>query len=578
MAFFMAYGLILVLMCIYAVGFLGLAAGLEISAFELPLSLVISAILFYLSSRTCTNADLRWKIAGVLLLGILLSGVLSAYILDTSWDGQWYHQAAIDKLSTGWNALHTPFYALTRQDTSNFVLNRFNTANYMFVQHYPKFSWITGAVICKCTGYIETAKMINFLIAGAAFSYSCYLLRPFIRKKIVLILVSLLLTLNPVLVTQIFSDYVDGNVAGLLMLILLTLVSLELQPEEWPTIKWIILGSCIVMVSNLKFTGLAFAAVILFVFSLYWIARRQPLALLSKKAGILALFFILAFFVFGYNPYVTNYLSEKDFFYPAREKKAAAMFASNRPPALQGKGSAEKLLISLFSQSANETTAFSDTITVDTANLARPLWKFPFSIHWKEITFFSTPDVRLGGFGPLFQLSLWLSVFLLALTVIRRGKSPFSLLQGAVFLAVLATVLLFPDSWWARFCPLIFILPFICMLPVLTDGQSRKDKPLSLLSGAILVVLLANLVMIATYNAGANIFKTMVIRHEMSMLKAAPSPMKINFSRSLFPSAKRRLEEAGVPFIETDTLKGKIRTLHTRYEFSAFDPKYTLDQ
>ncbi|HEY4061620.1 MAG TPA: hypothetical protein VGM30_06955 [Puia sp.] len=563
-AFYIAFGLLLLLTGIYATGVAAMMAGIPINALELPISLIFSGTVFYVSTRQELSPAAQRTVAGTVILLAILSGILAWWVLDTSWDGQWYHQVAIEKMREGWNPIRNPFYTLNRYDTSSVFQNKFKSANYVWIQHYPKFSWITSAVICKCTGWIETGKSINQLIAWAVFSYGYYLLRPFTKGRVWTILVCALLALNPVVTTQLFSDYVDGNVAALLTLILLILVSLELQYDEFRKAKWVALGCCIIMVSNLKFTGLVFSGLLLFVFFLYWIFRRRPLSGLIKKAGVFLLFYILAFFVFGYNPYLTNYRAKGDFFYPTHNPDAYAVIISSKPIVLRGKNTAENLAISLLSESSNDST------------IDHPLWKNPFIVHRREVSLFSTTDVRIAGFGPLFQLAVWLSLILLCCTIALFRKNSYTPLQLTLFLCILASVLAFPESWWARYCPQLFIFPFVVMFPVLANQDIRANRTLRYLSGLILVTLLVNLAVIGSYNFAANVFKTRLIRQEMTALKQTPVPIKINFNSSGFQNVRRRLQEAKVPFIESDTLTGEIKRLHTRYEFSPYDPTYII--
>lgn len=91
------------------------------------------------------------------MLIILISFFISSFLFDFSWDGQWYHQAAIYNLKEGWNPFLEP-------------IKRFNEYNDISIIHFPKGPWYFAASIYSTFGNFESGKTINFIIVAATFS------------------------------------------------------------------------------------------------------------------------------------------------------------------------------------------------------------------------------------------------------------------------------------------------------------------------------------------------------------------------------------------------------------------------
>jgi hypothetical protein len=85
----------------------------------------------------------------------LLSLALSVFFYDFSWDGQWYHQAAIYHLESGWNPILKP-------------IETFDKNNDLSIVHFPKGSWYYAATVLSTFGNLEAGKSINWIVLFAA--------------------------------------------------------------------------------------------------------------------------------------------------------------------------------------------------------------------------------------------------------------------------------------------------------------------------------------------------------------------------------------------------------------------------
>ena len=82
---------------------LGLFCGLSVNAVYTPLCFLLSTFFTYHAGKE--NFTYRFLLIHLLIATLLIAGavLLSILILDTSWDGQWYHQSMIIRLKDGWN-------------------------------------------------------------------------------------------------------------------------------------------------------------------------------------------------------------------------------------------------------------------------------------------------------------------------------------------------------------------------------------------------------------------------------------------------------------------------------------------
>ncbi len=118
--------------------------------------------------------------------------------------------------------------------------------------------------------------------------------------------------------------------------------------------------------------------------------------------------FIVATFV-GWHPYVTNTVSSGHPFYPMAGV-GALDFKPFLPQGFERMNRFEKLAASVFSTSSNGIWIPDEAGKVHGVVEAR--LKLPFFISEEELSVFKAPDVRLGGFGPLFSaVATWRSAF-----------------------------------------------------------------------------------------------------------------------------------------------------------------------
>lgn len=505
--------------------------GVSVSAISFWLS--VCAVLGCLAGVTCTFVPSRripWLLS--ILAGIAvvvgISWYISATTYDLSFDGQTYHQEAIILLTNGWNPVHDqPLQAPTAQEIEKMSGKEILTAFHLWINHYAKGPWLLDAVMYKLTSQIELGKMVNLLLLFSSFFLvMAAMLGAYPQKKGRALLVSLLISCNPVVFTQVTSFYIDGQL-GSLALIICALGYLLYKRFH----AWILLALCaaLLLLAEVKFTALVYAVLlgggILVLFFLYDQQKHWKKLLLPFAAC-----FFLAVAVVGYNPYVANTLTNGHPFYPLAGKHAVDIMTYNSPHDFKGKNPMEKLAISLFAKSEN--IAMKNETTL----------KWPFTFTSDEIKVFNAPDVRVAGFGPLFGgavLLTWL-VLLAVLFLGRQRSKPILAICGVLLLSVLVN----PESWWARYVPQLWLVPILLAIAGLEVGK-RFSRYASLL---LLGTLLANMLIVDISHVSGQRYVNAYVKQQLQEIKQSKKTMVVDFHH--FNSNRIRLQEAGIPFIE----------------------------
>ena len=289
-----------------------------------------------------------------------------------------YHMESAIQMKNGWN----PFKKELPGD--------FNQA--IWLNHYGKGVEDPQATIYALTHRLETTKATNFIMLAASFCLSMAFLirlgRFSFRKNL---LFSTLLALNPVTFYQLLNTYVDGQLCSFLLCFIAVACLLYQDADRY---FLILLASVLIMLINIKFTALVFAAIFTAGMLLtFLVCRKRPA--FKKSFIVAAMATVFAIGVVGYFPYVINTVQYHDILYPGLPmlKSEALKFT---PPVLRNKNQFSKFFISFFSHTDN----LHLTVTKDP--VIKP--KIPFTLNKTDIFNASKPYVVfIAGMGPFFS-------------------------------------------------------------------------------------------------------------------------------------------------------------------------------
>lgn len=430
--------------------------------------------------------------AGVLVAATLVGGGVLEWLYDLSGDGQQYHLPAILALADGWNPFHQPRLGVWRPEFASGVTTG------IYIDHYAKGAWLLAAATYRATGLLEAAKVWNLLYPIAVALAARAALGRLGLAPAWSWALALAVAANPVVLYQLTSFYVDGQLASLFSLLLLFSACYLWQGGRSALL---LAAMSLALLINIKFTGLVYGVALSAGLCLVaWIARLRRVRVYALACAAAGLFALL---VVGWQPYVTNTVHKGHPFYPAvgREDGQNVQWRA-APAAFLAQHRAEKLVRSLYARSSN--------------SRALPQWKIPFSVDRNELFVFFTTDARYGGFGPWFGGVLTAS---LLLGLFARSRRSTILVFGVAGWIVL-TSLINPEAWWARLSAQIWLIAPLALLVAARSRVAWVRYAGAALTGALLL----NALLVAGLHGSRALEKNRIFRSQLAQLKTLPTP------------------------------------------------------
>ena len=493
----------------------------SITRLHFPLAVCSSLAINYFASKYYFQTKYKSvyiKTTGILLALVILSTWLGASIYDTSWDGQAYHKEALIQLKEGWN----PFY---KQLPST-------QAYSIFLNHYGKGAEIPQGVIYAFLNRIEAGKATNALLTVASFCLCAFLLAGATKLSTFKIyLFSALFALNPIAVNQMFTYYVDGQLASLLCVLIITSCLLFNNVDKYGLA---LLCSIVIITVNIKFTAIGFVGVLmigLLVALLYTkkIKQFKRVLIAAAISSIIGICFV------GFNPYITNTIYQHEPFYPLAGKSAIDIMESNAPKGFIKKNRFEKLAVSIFSHPDN----------INLASNRSPKLKIPFTIIKDDVAKSEGPDTRIGGFGFLFgEVVIVTFMLLISILYLCRKERSFCIGLSYIIGVLLFSVFIISEAWWARYVPQLWFVPLI----ILIAGESINSSPIKYLIILSYLLLIMNVSSILAISLKRNIASTIKIDYQLSQFKAVKETIIADFGP--FKSLRKRFDENKIKYIE----------------------------
>lgn len=161
------------------------------------------------------------------------------------------------------------------------------------------------------------------------------------------------------------------------------------------------------------------------------------------------------------------------------------MVMMEMPDSMQEYSSLRIFLTSIFAKGENVSPSYAEVQN-------DPDLKIPFTTSREEISNYSIPDIRMGGFGPMFSGIFIITVIGLILTLIELiKKKEYEKLSvyGILTLTTIILVLALDGSYWARYIPYVFLLPTYLLIHLFKKDISTK-KVLNII-GIIVVGIFA---------------------------------------------------------------------------------------
>ncbi len=434
--------------------------GISITVFNFWISFILAFILF-----VCVMPDsIKIKLFSfVIVIGLFMISIfVSSKVYDFSYDGNAYHKNAVVVLANDWN----PIYQDSSEIRQQLFPEEYKDVSSIWIDHYAKGNWIFGASIYKVTGNIETAKSINLLLIFALFGFSFYYIYTKSGKIIFSIMLSLMIAIMPINFIQMFSLYNDGTVYSTLSLFVLSLMLFSDEKEKHKLSTWCWLFATSLILLNIKFTGLAYAGIYSLAFAIYYIhLHKDNIRRIIRSASIFVGMVFAILVLCGSNSYLKNIIDHHHPFYPLYGDDPVDIITNLQPRNFNDNNSLEKLFLSLFSETDNIWAGVDKDTRL----------KIPFSVSENEIRAIGI-DTRVAGFGPLFSGMLLVSIVIIMISLIILFKKHYGKLfkYTSLLLATIFSIILMPDSWWARYAPQTYYIVIIAAACLMFIGFKKK--------------------------------------------------------------------------------------------------------
>lgn len=406
--------------------------------------------------------------AGMLGTGIIgLAIAMNAFIQEIAYDGNLYHKLATGLLKMGWNPIYDNIKVYL--ELLNIPNNRVSSSD-IWVACYPKAAWYFDSSVYALTNNIESAKIFNLLILYSVIGINFRFFSKKLKKSNAAIL-SIFMTLIPAGCSQIFTYYVDGALAALLLASAILLISLSEEQNLSERKKlFFCLAICIILCSNLKITGLAFEAVLCGLFFVYWcilIAKKQWMGKewIAKWIIYYTIVVIIAVCVVGYGAYICNIINYGHPLYPMFGSDMLNVSNSLKNVGLDKATPIVQILAMLFVKTSN-----SDNIPVLE-------WKIPFTFEISEFYKCAQDTIR-GGSGVFFSGILCISLIMLLYFVLRTYKDEKKEYIPIFLVMIYAFIMLciMPAGGQARYSPYLYYIPYFTIYLWLRDLELNGSR------------------------------------------------------------------------------------------------------
>lgn len=447
-------------------------------------------------------------------LGILFSVFTASSLRDSSGDGLGAHVANVQLVASGSQLAVSPF------------LIREGRPIYFFMAIFP------------AAGFpLESGKWVHFAFALAGGLMLGAAVYEITTSQIVSLTAGILATLQPVLLYQAPTFYQDGILAAAVTIFFAAILRFFASPG-WRS--WVVLALAFGMVALAKKAGLVQAAwIALFFPPALFFFHRSVVSFRFFLAAVLLISFIFAAAILRWPPPRESQGILNEFLLLVRPLVDARGLDHDGSGGIHG-GCGE---VSPDAPVMFWKRNFAASKRGEDGRGIKP----PFWFTRPELDVFSdlTPDLRFGGYGPLYATACFLALIpgVLLLAVGSRSQA------GWMWILVACLVLIpLTPSWWARWFPQGWWIPFAASVGFLCgppDWQA-KFRWGGWLARLGLLALGLNSLLILIFTVKGYCEAETVIRRQLAFLKTLPAPLVIETGH--FAATRFWLDQKNIPY------------------------------
>lgn len=523
---------------------LGFFIGQPIGKYSLLISFVayvISLLYIFINTKQNTgknNKNLITSLGTFTIFSIFIFGLSypMAETYDTSWDGQGYHQVAVIALKNGWNPARD----------SGIILPQ-NLPGQVFAEGYPSALWEIQSSIYSFTDKINSAKITNLFILVVSFFTLYSLLRKISLQKKLSVIISIIITLQPIFILQMLTFMEDGFGYQLLVAAVAALFIVILFPKEYWSYIVFIFAELLLVTTKYNNLGLALVLGIIFFMQVTNQFMNKEFKIdTNVKITVLAL--SLVTLVFAYIPYARNIFIHKYPFYPINIPELMGSVKYNNIPNNLSDNKLSLLLYGIFSKSQ----MYDSGNVEDKSNIAELKIPFTFSIEEVKASAILFNN-RVGAGGPLYSGIFVLSFILLftnSFAAYERKKRYTIYTSFFATLTAFLLALLTPTPNLLRYASQLQLIPFLITIPLYLAFKNKFTKVFTT------VILSISLINVLVYALGVGFMYTKEanrINEQLSAMRNSGKDYQVG--AQYFYSNYILLVEQDISFVAVDNLQ-----------------------
>lgn len=442
-------------------------------------------------------------VVALTLAVIALAAGLCSLLTDQSYDGNAYHGETIGRLLDGWNPLYES------ADTPT-----------IWVNCYAKVLEILEASVAAMTGNMESGKVVNLILAGAAVLLLGGSLRMAFpaQPKRNIVIVTILFGANPVLITQLFTFYNDYALYCCMLIVGAGM--LQAYCLGWSRL-WVVVSFVATMIGmGTKFTHGFYLGIEWCAFIILLLVSHRSAKSIWHSMAIAAAGAVIGLCVAGFHPYVTNMQRFGHPLYPLMGDSPKDIMSVNTPKEFQKSG---------------RIVNFAKSVTMVKRG---------------------TYDQRHGGFGPFMAPML-----ILALVFLVAARREWQAIYVSCWLFV--SVFCFEQTWWARYNPYLWAIIPVSVLASMTCSGAGAGRWLKVARAMVYTCVALT---VALCSGDALWLKVEATMYRNLLYDGARRSGTVNVAIEPYDvHVRRRLDEAGisyrvVPRCEIDTARSLFLT------------------
>lgn len=445
--------------------------------------------------------------------------VLNRNLHDLTVDSLSSYQEPVVALANSWNPILDPYFSEARNHSEQADAERLLGQVQRGVP--LNFSFMYHAVATRALGNLQSSKGWNLLWIWLTFSYCMSFANRMGWAAVWRWLFSLVISLNPVVMYQLFTHYQDGPVSSLFVaIILLVMISASGHLNGLGRGAATSLGF---ILAGMKIVGLGYAIIglgILGLIELLRCWRKNSLRTLSwgvltlmcvLYAGDVSRLWILSEHFWGRFMYrLVLYTDPHDAIevdaLSAPSSSGDGLSESDAPEAQNVPPTKAQLEVV---EPKRVRLSLASLLGPTRAQVQYPAWKSPFELNWQEFRLFRNmiPDPRSGGMGPMFNLMLLGALLVVGYTLVWQRRVPPVWYLAACLVCLLP--LTFVPLHWARWIGHLWILPVLTAFALVNDQLRNAGVRLGVFSLQRMLLCIPRFLLVAVCAVG--IFNSLLI-------------------------------------------------------------------